>query len=287
VTGPDPGRSLDVAARAFWWRPALAVQQGLMLEAYARAGLALEPPLADLGCGTGLFGAALVERGVADGIDVGLDWQLDDLRRAARRPRLGLLRGDLRALPLADGSLGSAVSHCVLSSFVGDGPAGLGRALAEVRRVLRPGGLFVCCVATPAYAANATSVRLARRLGRGGLARRVEAWIDRRNDHTVLLDREGWEDLLRGAGLRVEACRPVLARGYAGMHRWLALLRGADLPRRLGLAAAAPAQAAAQARLLRRALGGAFAAEAERMSGADAERAGFLLLVARKAASVA
>jgi SAM-dependent methyltransferase len=171
-----------------------------MLEAYARAALRLEPPLADLGCGTGLFAAMLVARGVVGGTDLGLDWQLRDLRRTVHRPTLGLLRGDMQALPFADGSLGSAVSHCVLSSFVGYDGDGLRRSLAEVRRALRPGGRFVCCVATPAYAANATSVRLARRLGRERLAHRVEAWIDRRNDHTVVLGRGDWEKLLRGAG---------------------------------------------------------------------------------------
>ena len=88
----------------------------------------------------------------------------------------------------------------------------------------------MCCVVTPAYAANATSVRLARRLGRERLAHRVEAWIDRRNDHTVVLGRGDWEKLLRGAGLGVEACRPVLARGCAAMHSWLTLLGARTCP---------------------------------------------------------
>jgi SAM-dependent methyltransferase len=254
-----------------------------MLEAYARAGLRLEPPLADLGCGTGLFAAMLVAHGVVGGTDLGLDWQLGDLRRTVHRPTLGLLRGDMQALPFADSSLGSAVSHCVLSSFVGYGGDGLRRSLAEVRRALRPGGRFVCCVATPAYAANATSVRLARRLGRERLAHRVEAWIDRRNDHTVVLGRGDWEKLLREAGLGVEACRPVLARGCAAMHSWLTLLRGADLPRRLGSTGVAPLQAAVQARLLRLTLGRGFAAEAERTGSSGTTGAGFLLFTARKA----
>src|SRR4051794_14011743 len=253
-----------------------------MLEAYARVGLRLEPPVADIGCGTGLFAAALADRGVLAGTDIGLDYLLEDLRQAVRRPRLGVVRGDLGRLPFATASLGSALSNAVLSSFVGDGPAGVGRALAEGHRVLRPGGRLVCSVATPAFAADAALYRLARRLGRGELAGRIEARISRRNDHTVILDRAGWVELLERAGLRVEACQPVTGRGYAALYRWLALVRGGDLTRRLGLTRLAPAQGAAQARLLRLTIGRPFAEEIERLERADPDRASFLLFVARK-----
>lgn len=277
-----PSRSLDIAARAYWWRPAQALNRAFMLEAYARAGFRLEPPVADLGCGTGLFAAALSERGVLARTDVGLDHDSDDLRETVGRPRLGLLRGDLRRLPFAPGSLGSALANAVLSSFVGGDAAELGEALAGVRGALRPGGLLVSCVATPAFARHAGLHRAARRLGRDDLARRAEAWISRRNDHTLVLDRAGWTGLLEGAGFAVEACRPVMGRGYADLHRRLALARGADLPRRLGLTGLAPAQGAAQAWLLRATLGPAFAREVERLErAADPDEAGFLLIAAR------
>lgn len=269
-----------------------------MLEAYARAApLGLERPIADLGCGTGLFAGALAARGVPDlagGTDAGLDYLEDELKGALeagppRRPRLGVIRGDLGSLPFADGAFGGAVSNAVLSSFVG-GAAGPEGALREVRRVLRPGGRFACSVATPAFAADTRLHRLARGLGREGAARRVEAWVSRRNDHTVTLTAGGWAALLERAGFEVLTCRPIMGPGYARLYGRLALLKGTDVPRRLAMRAGRPgleegigaAQGAAQSRLMRLALGSAFRDEAGRLEGLDPERAAFLLFVARR-----
>jgi ubiquinone/menaquinone biosynthesis C-methylase UbiE len=85
----------------------------------------------DLGCGTGrnlplLEGARVV----------GLDPSLDALRRARRRAAgIPLVQARAKALPFRDAAFDTVVSGLVLCS-VGD-PS---RALAEVRRVLRPDG---------------------------------------------------------------------------------------------------------------------------------------------------
>jgi SAM-dependent methyltransferase len=94
----------------------------------------------DAGCGTG-FQARVLE---------GLGWQVHGLdlagallavaRQRLARPRL--VRGDVGALPYADGAFDVAVCLGSTLSFVAD-PA---RALAELGRVLRPGGrLLVEC----------------------------------------------------------------------------------------------------------------------------------------------
>ena len=64
----------------------------------------------------------------------------DDIRRAAERARLALSlhTATAEALPFPDASADAVISTLVLCSV--DDPA---RALAEVRRVLRPGGRFV------------------------------------------------------------------------------------------------------------------------------------------------
>ena len=139
-------------------------------------------PCLDLGCGTGHYFAAIRSTGRWV---VGLDVSADQLRIA--RPRGGeLLRADALALPFLDGVFTGAAAIWV-STDVDDLPA----ALAEVARVLQPGGRLVllgvhpcfngpgveagpdgCCIVHPIY-------RQARRhldapwWGRDGIRHRV------------------------------------------------------------------------------------------------------------------
>jgi ubiquinone/menaquinone biosynthesis C-methylase UbiE len=86
----------------------------------------------DLGCGTGR-NLPLLPAGTHA---VALDPSRDALRRARRRaPSVPLLVARAEALPFRDGTFDTVLSGLVFCS-VGD-PA---RGLAEVRRVLRPGG---------------------------------------------------------------------------------------------------------------------------------------------------
>jgi len=98
------------------------------------------PPSArvlDAGCGTGLLGAELSARGFAD--LTGLDVSGRSLHQArARGVYRELLRGDLQApLPFPAGSFGAAGCAGVLT-YVDELPV-----LAELRRVLSPGGVLV------------------------------------------------------------------------------------------------------------------------------------------------
>jgi SAM-dependent methyltransferase len=85
---------------------------------------------------------ALAARGARPGEAVGLDRSGSMLAVAAARlpPGWSLLRGDARRLPFADGSF-DLVSACYLLHLLG--PDDRIRVLAEVARVLRPGGRVV------------------------------------------------------------------------------------------------------------------------------------------------
>jgi ArsR family transcriptional regulator len=104
-----------------------------------RALLGLLPAewtVGDLGCGTGAVVEALaphVSRVI--GVDASEDMLAAARLRAADLPNAELRAGALEALPLADRSLDAAVLMLVLHHL----PAPLA-ALAEARRVLRPGG---------------------------------------------------------------------------------------------------------------------------------------------------
>lgn len=88
----------------------------------------------DLGCGTGLLTFAAVD---ATGGAIGIDFDEEMLRRAALVPAVGatFARADARRLPFADAGFEVLVWRGLLA-YTDRRPD----ALAEARRVLRPGG---------------------------------------------------------------------------------------------------------------------------------------------------
>lgn len=94
--------------------------------------------LADVGCGPGHVTAYLCERGAdAFGLDLSAGMVAEALRR---HPDVEFGVGDLDALDLPNGSLAGAVAFYSLIHH----PAGrLGGPLAELRRVLAPGGVLL------------------------------------------------------------------------------------------------------------------------------------------------
>jgi demethylmenaquinone methyltransferase/2-methoxy-6-polyprenyl-1,4-benzoquinol methylase len=88
----------------------------------------------DAACGTGDLAVAASRAGA--GAVVGLDFSERMLERARRKaPGLEWVRGDLLALPFPDGSFDAATIGFGIRNV-----AELDAALAELRRVLRPGG---------------------------------------------------------------------------------------------------------------------------------------------------
>jgi arsenite methyltransferase len=96
----------------------------------------------DAGCGPGFYVAELLDEIGANGSIVGIDGSPQMLALAARRvgPRenVELHEADVTSLPVPDEDLDAVLSVQVLE-YVADIPA----VLAEIRRVLRPGGRVV------------------------------------------------------------------------------------------------------------------------------------------------
>jgi 2-polyprenyl-6-hydroxyphenyl methylase/3-demethylubiquinone-9 3-methyltransferase len=132
----DPRQYDELAAE--WWRPGGGFE---MLHWLAAARAALIPPadrsgavLVDAGCGGGLLAPHLAGKGYQH---VGVDLRAAGLRTAAEhgvRP----VNGDVTALPFATGSADVVAAGEILE-HVTDLPG----TVAELSRVLRPGGLVV------------------------------------------------------------------------------------------------------------------------------------------------
>src|SRR5262245_46001324 len=110
----------------------------------------------DLGCGPGHTTAFLHGGGVRVR---GLDLSADLLREARQRhPGVEFEEGDMLALALPDASLAGVVAFYAIVHL---SPAALRRALAEMHRVLRPGGRLLL-----AFHAGEGSIHVEEFLGR-------------------------------------------------------------------------------------------------------------------------
>lgn len=105
------------------------------------AGVAAGQRALDVGCGPGALTSVLIERlGLAavGAVDPSPPFVADC---AARHPGLDVRAGRAEALPYEDGAFDAALAQLVLH-FVSDGAV----AAAEMRRVVRPGGMVGACV---------------------------------------------------------------------------------------------------------------------------------------------
>jgi SAM-dependent methyltransferase len=159
---------MDAAEDGMWWyRAAHARVLDALRERPGAAG-----PLLDAGCGTGGLLRRLAEA-LPGRASVGLDFLPAAARRAADKSGRPVVAGDANRLPFPDGSFGAAVSIDVIC-HAGVDPA---RALAELHRVVRPGGTLVLNL--PAYewlrSAHDARVHNARRFTRTGAAQLLAA----------------------------------------------------------------------------------------------------------------
>jgi len=146
--------------------------------------------LMDVGCGRGISGRLLLRQFRAarvvvfdsDRLQVRLSAR--DLRR--HRHAVGLLRADALHMPFADASHDAVFDIATLHHVAGrpGGERGWRCALGEVRRVLKPGGLFF--FAEPS---------------RGRLQRGIFRFT--RHDPEAMFDRAEMSQALAGAGLEV------------------------------------------------------------------------------------
>jgi SAM-dependent methyltransferase len=120
------------------------------------------PLVLDLGCGPGVSAMEIARRrpdARVHGLDVA-PRMLDEARRriaASTTRQIGLLRGDVTRLPVRTGSLDAVTGHSFLYLL-----PNRAAALAEMQRVLRPGGRVVLMEPSARPATVATALAVSR-----------------------------------------------------------------------------------------------------------------------------
>ena len=162
---PDEYTKMSQAEASMWWYRAIHAR---LLDA-----LTDQPgPILDAGCGTGGF-LALLRRARPSHESFGLEWHAQGARLAAEKSGCPIARGSINALPFAAGVFGTVIATDVLCHAAVDPTA----ALAEARRVLRPGGRLI--INMPAFmalmSAHDTAVHNIRRQTAGETRAMLEA----------------------------------------------------------------------------------------------------------------
>ncbi|HKD19584.1 MAG TPA: class I SAM-dependent methyltransferase [Thermoanaerobaculia bacterium] len=182
------------------------------IEARILSEVDLPRPILDVGCGDGHFGSAIFPSGA----DVGLDRGIGDLSEARRRSVYRLLVGaDSGAMPFAGASFRSAVSNCVFEHI-----PDIDRTIAEIARVLAPGGVFACTVIGHRFRELLTDARAWRRLGLAAAHRAYLDWFNRKAAHFHFDSPGQWSERFERAGFEVRSWRYYLSPAATRrMHR--------------------------------------------------------------------
>ena len=157
--------------------------------------LPLDEPVLDVGCGDGHFASVAFPQPLASGIDPAANVLGEARARGAYRV-LAQALGD--ALPYPDGCFATVVSNSVLEHIPEVEPV-----LAEIARVLQPGGQLIFCVPGDRFTEMLFFTRLFRRLKLENLARGYQRYFDRISRHHHCDGPWTWQERLARAGLEL------------------------------------------------------------------------------------
>lgn len=185
------------------------------LECYRFSKEKLKHPVLDVGCGDGF----LAEVAFGEKLETGIDLDPQEVKRAVKRGSYQkALCVSATDMPFPSRSFHTVISNCVLEHI-----PDIDGALAEISRVLKPGGRLMITVPSECFSHDSFFRRTLQRIGLGGLGR---WYVDRLNavfKHYHVDDAETWRKRLRKAGLRVQKCDYLVPmKTFHTYERWIA-----------------------------------------------------------------
>ncbi|MFN2387189.1 MAG: methyltransferase domain-containing protein [Thermoanaerobaculia bacterium] len=182
------------------------------IEARILSQVAYPRPVLDVGCGDGHFASVIFPEGTDVGLDPGLAETVESRARGVYRL---VVRADSGAMPFADSSFGSVFSNCVFEHI-----PDIDRTVAEIARVLKPGGTFACTVVGELFTELLTDERTWRRWGLARAHRAYVEWFNRKSIHYRFDPPEEWRRRFERAGLAVRHWRYYLSPRAARAFHW-------------------------------------------------------------------
>ena len=182
------------------------------VEARFYQDIPLIEPVLDLGCGDGHFASAMPPHAPF----VGLDPWWGPLTEARSRTAYSLvMQASGAAMPFPSAHFGTVISNSVLEHIPSLDPV-----MAEVERVLVPGGRLVFCVPSDFFLAFLSISRGLKRVGLSGPARAYEAFFNRISRHHHCDGPATWKARLDKAGLELVQHWYYFSKGALAALEW-------------------------------------------------------------------
>jgi SAM-dependent methyltransferase len=165
------------------------------VEARFYQGIDLSGRVLDVGCGDGHFSSIAFDHP----LDAGIDPWTGPVREASRRGIYRLtIHGSGDHLPFEDSSFDSAISNSVLEHI-----PDVDAVIADVGRVVKPGGQFVFCVPNHQFLKNLGLAQFLDLMGLHAAAAWYRRFFNRISRHHHCDAPEVWQDRLEKSGFEI------------------------------------------------------------------------------------
>lgn len=182
------------------YNPGTAFWRGIEAACFYEVNIA--PPVLDIGCADGAFGALSAHllksktAGDFNKIDIGVDSSIDKFNYPGAYKYI--LKADATRLPFADAQFNTVISNCVIEHI-----HDIKSALIEISRVLKKDGRVYFSVPSIYFNKNLFSHSLFSSIGMDGVADKLVKRRNRKLLHFNICTIDEWQELLAKSGFKL------------------------------------------------------------------------------------